>query len=310
MGLYMSYVLTFVAPQHHKEIENIARKTVKSCGLAIENIRILAAEKALDIFITADFAKDVETKQSAIIAKLRAHMTLPMDIFCQLHAPENRRKKLLLSDMDATIVAEETLDELAAAISLKEEIAAITAATMRGELNFEDSVRKRVGMLKGLPIKALDDTAATLNYSRGASSLVKTMTAHGAQTALVSGGFTYFTNIVAQHIGFKDHFGNTLDIQNDELSGEIIPPIRGKEFKAELLQSLAMQHNIPLSSCLCLGDGANDAAMLALCQKNGGLAFGYRPKDVLKQQLTNNIIYGSLTSALYAQGYTEDEIIP
>lgn len=302
----MSYVLTFVAPQHHKEIENTAREAVDKSGLTLEDICILAPEKALDIFISDNEALD----SAAILERVRDHLRLPMDIFCQPHIPETRRKNLLLSDMDATIVAEETLDELAAAVGLKDEIAAITAATMRGELPFEDSVRKRVNMLKALPVEALAQTAQHLTYSNGAASLVKTMTAHGAHTVLVSGGFTYFTKIVAQHIGFNEHFGNTLDIQNNLLTGEIIPPIRGKEFKAELLQSLSQQYHIPLSACLCLGDGANDAAMLTTCQKNGGLALGYQPKDVLKQQLTNNIIYGSLTSALYAQGYTEDEIIP
>ena len=211
--------------------------------------------------------------------------------------------------MDATIVEQETLDELADALGLKEKIAEITAATMRGELDFESSVKKRVAMLKQLPLIELDKTFTHITYTKGARTLIKTLNAHNIPCTLVSGGFTYFTEKVAKELGFSHHYGNILGIKEARLSGEVIPPVRGKEFKAALLRAQADSMGIPLSDTLCAGDGANDADMLTLCQNNGGLGVGFFPKPLLKEKLHNYIVYANLTSLLYAMGYKKDEII-
>lgn len=295
----MNYVLTLVAAQHHTEFKNNINQAVDEQAAIIEDISELHEGLAYDLYL--------ESPSESLIQNLRN--ALQCDVFIQENKPETRRKKLFLSDMDATIVEEETLDELAAALGLKEKIAEITAATMRGELDFEASVKKRVAMLKDLPVNELENTFEHITYTKGARTLIKTLRAHNVHCTLVSGGFTYFTDKVAAELGFFDNFGNILGIDSGKLSGEVIPPIRGKEFKAQLLNTKVEELGLKLADTICAGDGANDADMLTLCQNNGGLGIGYRPKPALKKQLKNNVVYANLTSLLYAMGYKQDEII-
>ena len=295
----MSFVLTFVAVQHYSSFEKSCQDAVDGCGLTILDKIILSPNKALDIVITHCPINHIDHLRT----------TLKCDVFLQKHSPDTRRKKLLLSDMDATIVAEETLDELAAALGLKDKIAAITAATMRGELDFEASVTKRVAMLTGLPLSDMQKTASHLNYSCGAFTLVNTMNTHNCHTILVSGGFTYFTNHVAEHVGFKENFGNQLGVKNNKLDGTVATPILGKAYKASLLQQKAAEYSLTLQQTCCVGDGANDLDMLKTAADHDGLGMGFHPKPLLKQSLDNSIIYGDLTCLLYAQGYKENEII-
>lgn len=295
----MSYLLTFVAPQHTHYFEKTCHKAVDDQKLTIIDHDILANDKALDVILQDD--------PTPYLNQLRE--TLKCDVFVQTHAPQSRKKKLLLSDMDATIVAEETLDELAASLGLKEKIAEITAATMRGELDFEASVKQRVAMLKNLPLIELEKTAQHLTYSKGAKTLITTLKAHNVHTVLVSGGFTYFTNYVAQHIGFHENFGNILGTTDTHLDGQVIPPIRGKEYKAELLKSKMKDLNLNASESCCIGDGANDLDMLSHANDNAGLGVGFQSKPLLREKLPNHIIYGDLTTLLYAQGYKQEDII-
>lgn len=295
----MTYVLTLVAAQHHPEFENNIKQAVDEAKMPLHDMVTLHHNLAYDIITDAPQTKSMH----------RFRKSLQCDVFTQKNTPNKRRKKFFLSDMDATIVAEETLDELAAALGLREKIEKITAATMRGELDFESSVKKRVAMLKDLPLRELDNTFTHITYSKGARSLVKTLNAHKVDCCLVSGGFTYFTEKVAEELGFTENYGNILGMNASALSGEVTPPILGKEFKAQLLRKKIKDLNITLEDTICVGDGANDADMLTLCQSGGGLGIGYHPKPLLKEKLNNVIIYGSLTSLLYAMGYKQDEII-
>jgi phosphoserine phosphatase len=229
-----------------------------------------------------------------------AAQSLPADT--ALLPAANRRKRLLISDMDATIIGQECLDELAAFAGLKSEIAAITEAAMRGELDFEAALTRRVAMLKGLPLGALQqtlDTAITLNP--GAATLVATMKAHGARTVLVSGGFTFFTSAIAARAGFDHHHGNTLGDDGDRLTGTVARPILGRAEKRAFLDVHAAALGLARADTLALGDGANDLGMI----EAAGLGIAYRAKPRVAAAAHAAITLTDLTTVLYFQGYSD-----
>jgi phosphoserine phosphatase len=210
-----------------------------------------------------------------------------------------RRRGLLLADMDSTIVTSETLDELADEAGIGAQIAAITRRSMNGELDFAQALRQRVGMLKGLELPALDRTWARTQLSPGARTLIATMRKHGAMTALVSGGFTFFTAKVAALCGFDHHRANTLLDDGVALTGEVGEPILGRDAKLETLRELAGVRGVRLAATLAVGDGANDLAML----KNAGLGIAYRAKPVVAAEVPNRVDFADLRALLFAQGY-------
>ena len=200
--------------------------------------------------------------------------------------------------MDSTIVTGETLDELADEAGLGEVIAAITRRSMNGELDFPQALRERVAMLKGLELAALDRTWARTRLTPGAATLVA-MHRHGAMTALVSGGFTYFTARVAALCGFDHHRANTLLDDGAALTGEVAEPILDRDAKLATLQELAALRGVRLSATLAVGDGANDLAML----KEAGLGVAYRAKPMVAAEVANRVDHADLRALLFAQGY-------
>lgn len=220
-----------------------------------------------------------------------------IDVFCT--PAENRRKKLLLADMDATIVTTETLDELAAHAGIGEKISAITARAMNGDIDFESALKERVGLLKGLSADILKKTLSETTITAGADILIKNLRAHGVPSILVSGGFTFFTGAIAGQLGFAGHHGNTLEINNGALTGNVTPPILDKNAKREFLISYAREFGFDLSDTMAVGDGANDLPMLL----TAGTGFGYRPKKRVAESIRNCLFYTDLTAILYAQGY-------
>lgn len=218
---------------------------------------------------------------------------------------EGRRKRLLVADMDSTIINVECLDELADFAGLKAEISAITERAMRGELVFEAALRERVGMLKGLAVDALQRTYdERIRLNPGARTLVRTMAAHGARCVLVSGGFTFFTGQVAAAAGFQDHRANTLILADGTLTGEVGEPILGKAAKLLALQEEAAALGASLAETLAVGDGANDLAMI----EAAGLGVAYRAKPIVAAQAHAKVDHCDLTALLYFQGYTEAEL--
>jgi phosphoserine phosphatase len=228
----------------------------------------------------------------------------PVDVCLQPAAA--RRKRLLVADMDSTIINVECLDELADFAGLKAEIAAITERAMRGELAFEGALRERVGMLKGLATEALQqayDERVRLNP--GARTLVRTMAANGARCLLVSGGFTFFTGRVADAAGFHANRANTLIEADGRLAGLVGEPILGREAKLAALLEEAAALKIPLAETLAVGDGANDLAMI----EAAGLGVAYRAKPIVAAQADAKIDHADLTALLYFQGYGAAEFV-
>jgi phosphoserine phosphatase len=220
--------------------------------------------------------------------------------------PEHRRKRLLVADMDSTIINVECLDELADFAGLKPHIAAITERAMRGELPFEPALRERVALLKGLPTQALQqayDQRVRLNP--GARTLVRTMAANGARCVLVSGGFTFFTGRVAQAAGFHANRANTLLEADGALTGLVGEPILGREAKLKALLEESEALKAPLSEALAVGDGANDLAMI----EAAGLGVAYRAKPIVAAQADAKVDHADLTALLYFQGYRADEFV-
>jgi len=217
---------------------------------------------------------------------------------------KGRRKTLLLADMDSTITRQECIDELAEVAGVGEAVRAITARAMNGELDFEGALLERVALLKGLPEAAIDRVLAErITLMPGGRALVSTMRAHGAYTALVSGGFTAFTARVAADLGFDEHRANTLLAGGGTLSGEVARPILGREAKVAALEEIAARLGIAEAEALAVGDGANDLGMLG----RAGMGVALHAKPVVAAECDLRVNFGDLTALLYLQGYASEE---
>lgn len=291
----MSYVLTLVAAEENSPV---SEKHFKEIARIIDHYNIQFTGKVL--WLDKGKAAEVSISggtQFALTAHLR-EILAPHRIDFFITKNKNRKKKLLLADMDSTIAAGETLDELAEYAGIKNKIAEITSLAMEGKLDFHNALRERVGLLKGLRTTALEATLQETKLSPGAKVFVSTMRKSGAACVLVSGGFTFFTQAIGDVCGFNFNHGNTLEISNEELTGQVTPPILDKHAKVDFLEHYAADLKLSDDDCLTIGDGANDIPML----KRAGLGIGYRPKDAVKSDIHNCILYGDLTAALYAQG--------
>ncbi|MBV8614803.1 MAG: phosphoserine phosphatase SerB [Acetobacteraceae bacterium] len=287
----MQHLLTLVAavpPLSAALVEDVRRLVD---GAAPD---ILSHEEAVDIPVPA--RPDMAAVGAALEGALVDAIATPV---------EGRRKRLLLADMDSTILTGETLDELADFAGLKQEIAAITRRSMNGEIDFAEALRRRVAMLRGLSLDALERTWARVRLTPGARELVATMRANGAVTALVSGGFTYFTERVAALVGFDAHFANRLLDDGEALTGEVGEPILDRDAKLGALRALAREHGLDLSQTLAVGDGANDRAML----HEAGLGVAFHAKPVVAADARARVDHASLRALLFAQGYRTSEIV-
>jgi phosphoserine phosphatase len=259
--------------------------------------------------IAADipFVSEADTQDHfrAISDRLRGALSeLPVDVVVQPLA--DRRKKLLLADMDSTMIGQECIDELAAFAGLKEHVAAITERAMRGEIEFEPALRERVALLKGLPVSVVDDVLAKhITLTPGGPELVRTMRANGAYTCLVSGGFTLFTNRVAAMIGFQENRANTLVVDDGKLTGQVVEPILGREAKLSTLIDLVESFDLDDLDSIVVGDGANDLAMI----EKAGLGVAYHAKPAVAAAAGARIDHGDLTALLYTQGYKRSEFV-
>jgi len=228
----------------------------------------------------------------------------PVDI--ALVPTAGRRKKLLIADMDSTMIEQECIDELADAIGIKPEIAAITERAMRGELDFEQALKTRVALLKGLQRRAIEEVRREkITLTPGGRALIQTMKAYGAYTALISGGFTFFADYFARRIGFDEATANTLEFDGEALTGTVAMPIVDKAIKLRRLQHLTSEKALRLEETLAVGDGANDLDMI----RAAGLGVAFHAKPAVAAAAGARIDHGDLTALLYLQGYNEDEFV-
>jgi phosphoserine phosphatase len=219
---------------------------------------------------------------------------------------ESRKKRLLIADMDSTMIGQECIDELAAEAGVGERVADITARAMNGELNFEAAIDERVGLLKGLPLSVIQtvlDTRITL--APGGEILLNTMKANGAYAALVSGGFVQFTSAIAARYGFDENRANTLLTDGDQLSGYVQRPILGQEAKVDALNEITARLGISPEDAVAVGDGANDLAMI----HHAGMGVALHAKPTVAAAAPIKVNHGDLTALLYLQGYAKSDFV-
>ena len=296
-----SLVINVIAARPGTAIAGIVRRIqreFKNSGDVGETVW-LSVDRACDIPFTSH-----SPELRDLLAQTFVRVSDGIDI--NLLDAGNRRKKLLVADMDSTIIGCECLDELADLAGLKPQISAITERAMRGAIAFEPALRERVAMLKGLALDALERTYETrVKLNPGAKALVATMKKHGARTCLVSGGFTYFTERVAKAAGFDDNQANVLLDDGQRLTGAVKEPILGREAKLAALKSEIAKLNIAPADALAVGDGANDLAMI----QHAGLGVAYHAKPVVAEAASASIQFGDLRALLYLQGYSDSEIV-
>lgn len=301
--LSMQYILTLITNPTtfplDEEVINRAIIAIERKKGHVDNVAFLAKNAAMDIFFS-----DMEPELAREILTLKL-AEMPVDFIIQ---PNNgkRRKKLLISDMDSTIINQECIDEIADKMGLKAKVSEITERAMNGQLDFKEALRERVALLAGLPESALDDVYENhITTMSGAKELVHTMKKHGARAILVSGGFTFFTEKVAKEVGFDDQSANILEISNGKLAGKVLEPILDKESKLASLQSAIASLGITADDIIAVGDGANDLPML----QAAGMGVAYHAKLVVQEQAYARINHSDLKSLLYIQGYKEAEIV-
>ncbi len=270
----------------------------------IERVCAATGGRLLDILaegIACDIAIDNETTRDMIVSALSG---APVDVVIQ--DAEGRRKRLLIADMDSTMIEQECLDELAAAAGSGEAVAAITAKAMAGEIAFEPALRERVATLAGKPASLIDTVLKErITHTSGGATLVATMRKNGAFCALVSGGFTQFTSAVADKLGFDANRANTFAIENGLFTGDVIDPILGRDAKVEALDAFCASQNMMRADALAVGDGANDLGMLLAA----GTGVALHAKPVVAETAPHRIDHGDLTALLYIQGYCQAEFV-
>ena len=289
---------TFVSGPAAPLSSAMVTRAAHSAGLAAANIVWLEPDVAADVF----FAHEDDLRPVAE----RLRLTLaPASVDVIVQPVACRRKMLLVADMDSTMIAQECIDELADCRGLRGQISAITEQAMRGEVDFEAALRARVALLAGVTRHEIATIIARLTPTPGARTLVATMRAHGALTALVSGGFAPFTDVVAQQLGFDETRANQLVFEKDVLTGAVATPVLGRAAKRVALEELRLLRNLPRDATLAIGDGANDLDMLAAA----GLGVAWRAKPAVAAAASARLDHTDLTALLYAQGYRRAEFV-
>ena len=291
--LAMNYVVTLVAVDNTNALDAAALTRVRD---------MIGGDRP--VWLSEGEAAEISAPGAADIAGIRAALNdAPIDVIATPAA--GRRKSLLVADMDSTVVTGETLDELADFAGLKDRIAAITARAMNGELDFKAALRERVAMLRGLPVDALERTWQRVRLTPGARELVATMRAHGAYTALVSGGFSFFTGRVAALCGFDEHRSNILLDDGAVLTGDVAEPILDRDTKLHTLTRLAADRGLSIQATIAVGDGANDLDML----RAAGLGVAFHAKPIVAASARARVDHAGLRALLFAQGYRAGEIL-
>jgi phosphoserine phosphatase len=294
----MSFVATLIShPDRRALSEDIAHRAAEAVGAS--------AIDWLDASVACDLALPDALPAEGADARLRDLLSLvPVDIVVQDVA--RRRKKLLIADMDSTMIDQECIDELADEVGIKEHVAAITARSMNGEIAFEPALRERVALLRGMPVSVIGEIVdKRITLASGGRELVATMRAAGAWTALVSGGFDAFTRPIAARLGFQENHANRLVEEDGRLAGTVVEPILGRAAKARSLESISARLGITPNDAIAVGDGANDLDMLALA----GTGVALHAKPAVAAAARVRIDHGDLTALLYLQGFRRRDFV-
>lgn len=268
---------------------------LQASGLRFDEARWLAPGKAYERGFSGDGPSMLAALRAAFAAEAIDVNVVPA---------ARRRKRLLVADMDSTLIRQECIDELADHIGAGPEVAAITARAMRGEIAFEPALRERVALLGGLAETAVAEVLATrITLMPGGKTLVATMRAHGARTLLVSGGFTVFAGPIAEALGIDAYRANTLIAEDGRFTGTVAEPILGRAAKEEALRQTCAAMGIGTEDAIAVGDGANDAGLI----RAAGLGVALHAKPVLREAADAAIDHGDLTALLYLQGYSSAE---
>jgi phosphoserine phosphatase len=301
----MRHVLTLIADPRTAALHNSTVEAARS-ALAARGARVgppdwLAPGTACDLDFDPPDPAPAKGDWAEAAAR-GAIASAPVDVVAQ--ARSGRRKRLLVADMDSTIIENEVLDEMAAQAGLLERVAPITARAMAGEVDFAAALRERVALLEGFPVGLLDRVREAIRVTPGAAALVRTMRADGAYTAIVSSGFRPFTSFVCNLLGFHHHEGNELEVEGGRLTGRLAAPALDGERKASVLRRIARSQGFALSETIAVGNGANDLAMIGAA----GFGVAFRAKPVLREAARARIEHGDLTALLYLQGYRAQDI--
>ncbi|HEX9731110.1 MAG TPA: phosphoserine phosphatase SerB [Thermoanaerobaculia bacterium] len=290
-------VLTMVTPAdgHAAACAERAAAALRRLGAAVDAPCWLADGEACDLVFAG-----LEPAAAEAAAR-RALAGEAVDLAAQPAA--GRRKRLLVADMESTVIANEMLDELAELAGCGAAVAAVTARAMNGELDFRAALEERVARLAGLPVAAVGQALARLEVTAGAAVLVATMRAHGAFTALVSGGFGVFAEPVRRRLGFDLRESNELEIAAGRLSGRVVEPVRDRAAKLRTLERLCRERSLEPGDAAAVGDGANDLAMLAAA----GLGVAFRARPSVARAARFRVDHADLTALLYFQGYRRAE---
>ena len=289
----MNQVLTLISNTQDAAVSNKIKDKYVSL-LNASHCNWLNRNIALDIYFDDEAPGEI------------LHMLEAENLDYAFQDPLTRSKKLLIADMDSTIINVECLDEIADFLGIKGKVSPITEAAMRGEINFEDALNERVSLLKGLNIANLQTIFnERVKLNPGAITMVRTMNANGANTVLISGGFTYFTERVSKATGFKANYANILLHKNGELTGKVKKPIVDANTKIETLRQYQKKGNLKNCETIAIGDGANDIPMLL----GAGIGVGYYPYPATAQASDVKIKHGDLTALLYLQGYTLSDFV-
>ncbi len=305
------YIVTLLS--HRLDAVQIAKVSdvVTRHGLYIDQIQRLSGRLPLDQLDnkTGTCVEISVRGHTADVGQLRADFLelaseLGVDLAYQAADMFRRNRRLVAFDMDSTLIEAEVIDELAKLAGVGQQVAAVTERAMRGEIDFSESLRHRVSLLKGLDAQSLAAVAAGLKLTEGVERLISTLKRLGYCTAILSGGFSYFGRYLQDKLGFDYVYANELEIIDNKVTGHVIGNIVDGERKASLLQEIAEKENIALEQVIAVGDGANDLPMLSIA----GLGIAFRAKPVVKQSAKQSISTHGLDGILYLLGLSDKEM--